>query len=858
MTLIAWQATVQDDEGNVIVNPSFTVRRASDGELADIFDGEGSALDNPYTGTSEGFVQFFAQPGKYTVQGARGGSVTQTWTVDLVSPAGKQYPSRSAFVDDVAAGYAPADGTVAIADGLSYVRSAGATVIPELPGWLPVKNSGFISPGHFGGGAAGLKAAWEWSKFIELEAGQTYTLSGSGDTLFSRGSPVHFRGYNARIEQTEGNEIIAVSAGHEHTQNLNGVSEVDGNTVLSVTNAGLYNRGDVLFIRSEDGIPSFPDRRRGEFVIVFDVDTGSNTVTVLNQLRYEYPSSGSPQITRMRNEQIVIEGLNVGYVGNREGTVSPANSLIYVQSAIAPRIENIVCDFSWGDVIHVRNCYAWRTRNVHTYYQANQDNDWHTGATNYSVRVSNCAGGFCDTGSYGHGRHAVDFLCSNNAGPSEIRTSEDLVGAGGCYDNQVRGWYGQGGSQAPFSSHDGTEDIEWIDCKAVQAINVGFQFRGDRHRAVNCGTDRCPIGFRTFVQSAYEGIASSSGSEFIDCWSINPASTMFQFRGGTGDHRVVSAKVIFNRPDLVPLRLIHFNQENNGTLILNGLDVVGDTDISSLRRIIQYEDISSGAQAFVSNVTITADNNSDTNFLSFIEANGSGEIVVNLSNCVAQTRNGIRITMPAIVTGSAGINNNSVVRNCHLLDNSLSGTVFGRPGFEVHLSGGPTSQPNNRSTLLGREAGRDLTTGGEITAIGADALQRVTTGTRNVGVGYNALSRLTSGGNNVSIGTESGREFAPGAVSAEEPDNVVLVGYRSGVGSVDARNAIAIGANAVAEGRTGTSSSHKAGDIALGSANNPSGTRGDGTPFEDAGDSAGYLRIRLNGSYYRIELREDN
>ena len=84
MTLIAWQATVQDDEGNVIVNPSVTVRRASDDGLADIFDSEGEALDNPYTGSSEGFVQFFAQPGKYTVQGARGGSVTQTWTVDLV------------------------------------------------------------------------------------------------------------------------------------------------------------------------------------------------------------------------------------------------------------------------------------------------------------------------------------------------------------------------------------------------------------------------------------------------------------------------------------------------------------------------------------------------------------------------------------------------------------------------------------------------------------------------------------------------------------------------------------------------------------------------------------------------------
>lgn len=99
MALIAWQATVQDDEGNIIVNPSITVRRASDNGLADIFDAAGNPLDNPFIGSSEGFVQFFAGADRYLVQGARGGSVTQTWTVDLVSVGtGQPYPNRAAAV----------------------------------------------------------------------------------------------------------------------------------------------------------------------------------------------------------------------------------------------------------------------------------------------------------------------------------------------------------------------------------------------------------------------------------------------------------------------------------------------------------------------------------------------------------------------------------------------------------------------------------------------------------------------------------------------------------------------------------------------------------------------------------------
>ena len=65
---------------------------------------------------------------------------------------GRTYENRADFVADT---YAPADGVTVSAGGLTYVRDAAATTIPDLSGWLPF---GEMEPGHFATFAAYLTA----------------------------------------------------------------------------------------------------------------------------------------------------------------------------------------------------------------------------------------------------------------------------------------------------------------------------------------------------------------------------------------------------------------------------------------------------------------------------------------------------------------------------------------------------------------------------------------------------------------------------------------------------------------------------------------------------------------------------
>ena len=148
----AWQATVQDDNGNIIPLPFVSIYNEDGVTLAAIFDADGNAIANPITGDIDGFVQFYAGPGHYKVDAV---GVTP-WDVAL----GGVYTSYAAVL---AADKGGQDAVSAYVGGheVRWLRESGGPCLGG--GWVP---SGEVWPHHFGTSAGGwqgaINSAIEW------------------------------------------------------------------------------------------------------------------------------------------------------------------------------------------------------------------------------------------------------------------------------------------------------------------------------------------------------------------------------------------------------------------------------------------------------------------------------------------------------------------------------------------------------------------------------------------------------------------------------------------------------------------------------------------------------------------------
>lgn len=80
-----WQATVQDQTGNIMALAEITVRNGGPlGSLATIYsDDSGTAKANPFDADANGLAQFWAETGIYYIEGALGGQTTDGWYISL-------------------------------------------------------------------------------------------------------------------------------------------------------------------------------------------------------------------------------------------------------------------------------------------------------------------------------------------------------------------------------------------------------------------------------------------------------------------------------------------------------------------------------------------------------------------------------------------------------------------------------------------------------------------------------------------------------------------------------------------------------------------------------------------------------
>lgn len=84
--MFAWQATVQDEFGNIVPDPIVAVYEEDGATLAEIFTEAGTPMPNPFTGGMDGFVQFWANAGEYKIVGTFGLENTAAWSVFLDTP----------------------------------------------------------------------------------------------------------------------------------------------------------------------------------------------------------------------------------------------------------------------------------------------------------------------------------------------------------------------------------------------------------------------------------------------------------------------------------------------------------------------------------------------------------------------------------------------------------------------------------------------------------------------------------------------------------------------------------------------------------------------------------------------------
>jgi len=107
MTNSIWQATIQNDAGDIVPGAEITVVDEGTGLNATIYSSRGgAALANPFFADANGFAQFYAAAGTYRVTAENTGTgETQTWRyIDLGDAASRDVGTSAGQLMEVGAG----------------------------------------------------------------------------------------------------------------------------------------------------------------------------------------------------------------------------------------------------------------------------------------------------------------------------------------------------------------------------------------------------------------------------------------------------------------------------------------------------------------------------------------------------------------------------------------------------------------------------------------------------------------------------------------------------------------------------------------------------------------------------------
>lgn len=189
-----WQATVQDDQGNAVVNPVVTVWEADGVTLATIYDVTGAEIANPVTGSLEGFVQFWVDEGEYRIEGASGGQETEVWSL----VAGVNLSGIESKLDDL-------QDQIDYLSGVGVGPAEGVSSIVIDGDVQAVDTNGYYSAGD-GGGAQYVRVSLEPS-----HAGKLQSADGAWWEMVEA-SPVNVKSFGAVNDNSTNNLAAFIDA----------------------------------------------------------------------------------------------------------------------------------------------------------------------------------------------------------------------------------------------------------------------------------------------------------------------------------------------------------------------------------------------------------------------------------------------------------------------------------------------------------------------------------------------------------------------------------------------------------------------------------------------------------------------
>jgi hypothetical protein len=238
---------------------------------------------------------------------------------------------------------------------------------------------------------------------------------------------------------------------------------------------------------------------------------------------------------------------------------------------------------------------------------------------------------------------------------------------------------------------------------------------------------------------------------------------------------------------------------------------------------------------------------------------------------LATANNSLLVTSASGVPSlGTSIGQDITINSCTAGQGLVSGSL--NTAFGISANAATTTAQYN--TAFGYEAIKAATTGGLNVAMGYQALVGVVGGTSNTAIGTSAGKAVTSGGSNVIMGSAAGFTLTTGSnntfigrsagatsglnVGTTTASNNIFIGFAAGCSSATGAGTIAIGFAASADPSTGSTSATNGPGISIGSASALVGFRGDGTAYTTAGASAGYWRVKINGTNFKIQIYSDS